>query len=356
MAVASPRPLPDQLTVIVLRALPGLGDWLCAVPTLRALRTARPDARVHLVGLARTRAFVERYPGLIDGFHAFPGWPGIPEQSLDSGAVPGFLAALQGLEADLAIQLHGSGEITNELVELFGAAATAGFYRPGERCPDPARYLPWGDADSEAERGLRLLRRLGIDAPERRLVFPISDGAPDEAERLLASRGVGSPFVVLHPGGHQEQNRWPVDRFGRIGREIAGLGWQIVITGEAAEAGLTADVAGAIPGAVDLGGETSLDTVAAVLRRATLLVTNDTGISHLADALDVPSVVVFANDDGTRRRRWAPLDVGLHRPVDAAGDAAALDVALAARRLLALRDDPGEKTSGTGPRRRGAVA
>src|SRR5689334_19992445 len=113
MAVVSPRPLPDRPTVVVLRALPGLGDWLCAVPTLRALKAARPDARIHLVGLAPTRPLVARFVGLVDGFHAFPGWPGLPEQRVDTAAIPGFLAGIQSLEADLAIQLHGSGETTN---------------------------------------------------------------------------------------------------------------------------------------------------------------------------------------------------------------------------------------------------
>ena len=337
MAVVSPRPLLDQPTVIVLRALPGMGDWLCAVPTLRALRVARPDARIHLLGLAATRTLVDRYPELVDGFHAFPGWPGLPEQPLDAGAIPGFLAAIQGLEADVAIQLHGSGETTNELIQLFGAGSISGFYRPGAPCPDPSRFLQWQDADPEVGRGLRLLRLLGLEAGDASLSFPVAPQADDDADRLLRAGGIGDRFVVVHPGGHTRENRWPVPGFGRAGREIAALGWQIVVTGEPAEAELTASVARAIPGALDLGGETSLDTMAALLQRATLVVTNDTGISHLADALRVPSVVVFANDDGTRRQRWAPLDASLHEPVQAtAVGATTRDVAVAARRLLAL--------------------
>jgi ADP-heptose:LPS heptosyltransferase len=352
MAVASPRPLLDQPTVIVLRALPGMGDWLCAVPTLRALRAARPDARIHLVGLGATRSLVGRYPELVDGFHAFPGWPGLPEQPLDAGAIPGFLAALQGLEADLAIQLHGSGETTNELVQLFGAASIAGFYRPGADCPDPSRFLPWQDTDPEVGRGLRLLTLLGLEAEDASLSFPVSPDAIEDGDRLLRTRGIGDRFVVVHPGGHTRANRWPVDGFGRVGREIATLGWQIVVTGEPAEAELTASVARAIPGAVDLGGETSLDAMAAVVQRATLVVTNDTGVSHLADALRVPSVVVFANDDGTRRRRWAPLDATLHQPVHATVDGAATrDVAVAARRLLTL----GGRVDGAPASQSGAV-
>lgn len=353
MAVVSPRPLPDQPTVIVLRALPGLGDWLCAVPTLRALRAARPEARVHLVALARTRPLVGRYARLIDAFHAFPGWPGLPEQRVDATAIPGFLSALQGLEADLAIQLHGSGEMTNELVELFGAADVAGFHRRGARCPDPGRFLVWHDADPEVQRGLSLLAHLGLPTKDADLSFPVAPEADAEADRLLRSSGVVDRFVVIHPGSHHPENRWPIDGFARVGREVAALGWRVVVTGEADEAELTAAVTSVIPESVDLAGRTSLDTLAATLGRATLVVTNDTGVSHLADALRVPSVVVFANDDGTRRRRWAPLDSALHQPIDAAGGRTAdRDVAVAARRLLAITS---RARDGRG-RSRGAVA
>src|SRR4051812_3819847 len=181
MAAVSPRPLPDQPTVIVLRALPGLGDWLCAEPTIRALRANRPDARIHLVALGSTRDLIRRYDGLVDGFHAFPGWPGLPERPVDVAAIPGFLAALQNLEADLAIQLHGSGGITNELIELFGARDVTGFFEPGTHCPDPARFIEWRETEPEVRRGLRLLSVLGIQADDASLAFPLDPAGRAEA-------------------------------------------------------------------------------------------------------------------------------------------------------------------------------
>jgi ADP-heptose:LPS heptosyltransferase len=85
------------------------------------------------------------------------------------------------------------------------------------------------------------------------------------------------------------------------------------LTGSAHEAQLTAAVARAMRApAVDLAGRTSLGAMGALLSRARLLVTNDTGISHLAAALRVPSVVVFTASDPAR---WAPLDARLHRRV-----------------------------------------
>jgi ADP-heptose:LPS heptosyltransferase len=332
MAAVSPGPIPDRAVIVVLRALPGLGDWLCAVPALRALRRSRPDARIHLVALPATRLLVSRYAGLVDGFHAFPGWPGLPDAALDRRRVPGFLAAIQDLEPDLAIQLHGSGETTNEIVELFGARAVAGFFRPGRRCPDPLRFVPWRETEPEVRRGLTLLGALGVDLPEdaERLEFPLEAAGERSARALLRESGIDGPFVVVHPGGRRPAARWPAVSFGRVARELAGLGRRVVVTGLPDELPLTASVAAEVPAAIDLGGRTDLDTLGWLLRLAGLAVTNDTGISHLADALDVPSVVVFAADDGSRAARWAPLDADRHPAI---GGSTAR-VSARARRLL----------------------
>ena len=65
--------------IAVLRALPGVGDLLCAVPALRAVRAAHPGAEVTLIGLPGATWFIERFRPYVDRLLPLTAWPGLPE-------------------------------------------------------------------------------------------------------------------------------------------------------------------------------------------------------------------------------------------------------------------------------------
>jgi ADP-heptose:LPS heptosyltransferase len=317
---------------VVLRALQ-LGDLLCAVPTLRALRTALPDAEVVLVGLPWARAFVDRFGHYVDGFQEFPGWPGLPEREPDLAAVPGFLADLQAEHFDLAVQLHGSGPFVNPLTVLFSARRAAGFYLPGDYCPDPDLFLPWPDSGHEVRRLLRLTDFLGMPAPSEDLEFPLREEDFLELRRLAdPARLRPGGYVCVHPGASVPERRWPAANFAAVAEALARRGLTVVLTGTAAEAGLTRAVAAAVPcDCLDLAARTSLGGLAALFAGARLLVCNDTGVSHLAAALRLPSVVVSTGDNPAR---WAPADGRLHRVLCRADGVPVREVLAQAHALL----------------------
>jgi ADP-heptose:LPS heptosyltransferase len=297
--------------VAVFRALM-LGDLLCAVPALRALRAGLPRARITLIGLPWARALVQRLPALIDDCIDFPGWPGLPEVPCDVRALPDFMAQVQARHFDLALQMHGSGSVVNPLVATFGARHSAGFcgahaWRPDA---DAALYPKWPESGHEIDRLLQLTDALGLPRRGRHLEFPVQD-ADRTALRALWPGADEQPYVCVHAGAQLPSRRWPLERFAAVADTLADAGRRVVLTGGAPETELVNALAACMRHAsVNLVGRTSLWTLGALIEGAERVVCNDTGISHIAAALGRPSVVVSCGADVAR---WAPLDTSRHR-------------------------------------------
>lgn len=310
---ARPLGLQGAARVAVVRALHGIGDLLCTVPALRALRAALPRAHVTLIGLPTGRPFVARFSHYVDEFLEFPGYPGIPEVPVDPGRVARFLHEAQRRTFDLALQLHGSGATSNAFAVLLGARRTAGFYLPGSYCPDEDLFLAYPSDEPEIRRHLALIRFLGFESEGEHLEWRVTD----EDARALDELGVGElerhGYVCVHPGARERLRRWPPERFAEVADLLASHGLRVVLTGSAEEAPCVEAVGERMTHEyIDLAGRTNLGAFGALLSRARLLVSNDTGPSHLAAALAVPSVVVFTGSDPAR---WAPLDRKRHRAI-----------------------------------------
>lgn len=320
-------------SLVIFRALQ-LGDMLCAVPALRALRTALPATRVVLVGLPWAVQFAERFPGYVDAFLPFPGHHLLPEQQVKTDAVAAFYAAIRQHRFDLALQMHGSGEITNAIVQSFGARCMAGF---GIAPHNPGRddfFYPYPGSGPEPLRLLELTEQLGAPPIGTHLEFPITSA--DEQE--LAASGVAAglapdSYLCIHPGARWRDKCWQPQLFAQVADQLAtefGLG--VVLTGSSNEAGLTAAVARHMrTSAIDAAVPLSIGAMAALMSRAKLLLCNDTGVSHIAAGLKLRSVVVFSKAD---IRRWAPLDQLRHRCLWDPGGERAGEVLAEARALL----------------------
>jgi ADP-heptose:LPS heptosyltransferase len=140
-----------------------------------------------------------------------------------------------------------------------------------------------------------------------------------EAARVLAAANVPERFAVLHAarGIPLDRVRWPIDRFAAIGDAIAtSFAVPIVLTGATADAA-SIDAIGAAMRAphAAIAGKTSLMGLAALLGKAALVVALDSGPMHIAAALGVPTVGVFALRTD-RPDRWRPLgpSVAVVRP------------------------------------------
>jgi ADP-heptose:LPS heptosyltransferase len=310
--------------IAVVRALPGVGDLLCAAPGLAAVRAAHPTAEVTLVGLPSAAWFLDAHPALVDDLLPVVGVPGLPEIVPDAALARRFFAAAGARRFDLALQVHGSGVTSNPLTTMLGAR-----HQVGAACPDqwqpPGTVVPYPDDVHETHRVLAVTTAAG--APPVGTTVDLRVDAADQAAAARLLGGLGNRpaahagYACLHPGASRPDNRWPPTRFAAVGDRLADAGLRVVLTGSGPEAPVTGAVASAMSAPVDdLTGRTSVRSLAAVFAGARLVVSNDTGAAHVAAAVRAPSVVVFpASGDP---RRWAPLDAVRHRVVAPGGDGA----------------------------------
>ena len=317
----------DPARIAIFQAL-NLGDLLCTTPALRAMRGRFPAAEITFIGRPWAEDFVARL-STVDRFLPFPGFPGIAESP------PGAMGTVaQWPRFDLVMQMHGSGEVSNGFVATLAATHSVGFGPPGERRLTTA--LNWVESEPEPLRWLRLAEAVGAASARLHLEFPVTP-----AERARATALIGAPderpVIGLHAGASDPNRRWPADSFARLGDRLAEYcRARLVLTGSQQERSLTTSVRRVMTaGTIDLAGMTDLGELAAVISALDLLVTNDTGVSHVATATRTPSVVLFGP---TRPDRWAPLDRRRHQVIDATSYPGAPSDGGAALRALSVDD------------------
>ena len=302
----------DIKSIIIFRALQ-LGDMLCAVPALRALRYAYPDAKITLSGLPWEQSFQERFSDYLDDFAWFPGYPGLPEQALNPEDFTVFLASVQQRKFDLAIQLQGNGSIVNPMIELFGARITAGYYLIDDYAPNKDYFMEYPDHGSEITRHTRLMKFLDLPSQGDDLEFPLNN-KDTEAYQTLDLDLQPESYVCIHPGSRGSWRQWPTKNFAKIAEFCADLGFKIVVTGTEAERSITADVIRQMrTGVLDLTGKTNLGAIAILIKNTRALISNCTGVSHIAAAFKTPSIVISMDGEP---ERWAPINKQLHKTIN----------------------------------------
>jgi len=297
--------------IAVFRALQ-LGDMLCVIPAIRALRHELPSAKITLLGLPWAKGFVERFDEYFDKFIHFAGYPGLPEQTFHEFEFEDFIKKIRREKFDLLLQMQGNGTIVNPLVFTLGANYVAGFYNEDSFVDSPF-FMPYPDHGPEIRRHLLLMQHLQIPSQGDHLEFPLTKQDQKDFDELLLPV-YPKNYVCIHPGSRGRWRQWPPQFFALIADFCIEQGLTAVITGTKEETDITTEVIKCmhhVP--IDLTGKTSLGAIAVLIKNAFMLVSNCTGVSHVADAFDTPSVVISMDGEP---ERWAPLNRKLHRVTD----------------------------------------
>jgi ADP-heptose:LPS heptosyltransferase len=307
-----------------------VGDSLLQTPLLRALRRGLPNARIDLVAHARSAALFASNPHLTNVIAHDPkahrGW-----------RCPRFLPFAWGLRRagyDLVIDAFGNRR-SAWLTSVLGATITVGWdglhaRRYARRAPVTAAHI--------IDRYLALGVAAGVAGVGPELDLVLRDEWRTWAERCQQTFSSADPLVLINVGAGDPRKRWPAERVGELARTVGGRGLRCVLLWGPGEEAL-ARTAAAISGAA-MAPACSLGESAALIARAALLVTPDSGPLHMATALRVPVVGLFSTEHpdryGPRSGRFALVTApGCGQPGAQAADITHDQVLAACTGLLA---------------------
>jgi heptosyltransferase I len=297
-----------------------LGDVVHTIPILVKLRARYPDALIDWLITPENADLVRDHPALSraimfrrNEFARF---------GLNWSATAGpfeLLAAIRQAHYDLVIDLHGQFRSAIATIAT-GAPIRIGFDRPRRRprraSASRSPAVPGEHGWTGAREGAWIaythripIPTLDVHAVDRYLwlapMLGLDDGPPDlriylapretlRVDNLLLAHGVAErPLAVLVPGTIWETKHWNVDGFAQVGRHLHASGFEVVIAGTARDSVLSRAIVDKCPGAHDLTGQTTVAGLVALIQRAAICVTNDSGSMHVAVAVGTPVVSVF---------------------------------------------------------------
>jgi ADP-heptose:LPS heptosyltransferase len=287
----APVPWPEIRRILAVRA-DNLGDVVMLTPALRALRSAVPRARIDLLASPAGAALAPLLPSVTEVIAASVAWQQIDPAPVDRGEAERELvermragrydlmlvftspsqspwpAAYAGLLAGIPLRAVHSTE--------FGGAAATHWVSPPP------------DGTHQVDQCLHLLEALGVPP-----------AGPELELAAIARCAADQPYVLLAPGGSAPSKRYRADRFAQAAKIMAGAGLDVLVTGTAREQGLIESVVHGA-GSARVRPLIGLDVpaLAAAVGSADVVLCNNSGCMHLADALGTPVVTTYA---GTER-------------------------------------------------------
>ncbi len=307
--------------VLVVRP-DNVGDVIMTGPVFRALAAAVPGARLDLLASPAGAAAAALLPAVDGTVVASVSWQQLAadERTADLGADPDadLVAALAARDYDAAVVLTSFSQSpwpAAQVCRRAGIPVRVGMSKEF----GGAGLTHWvpapPDSDHQVDRMLAVLRGVGVPATDPTLRAVV----PDDARARVAALVGDDSYAVVAPGASCPSRRYPPERFAAAGRRLADAGLRVVVTGTDRERDLVTAAAEGVPGVTTLAGDLDLAGLAALLAGAAVVVANNSGGVHLADAVGTPVVDVFAGTEtvGQYRPRSVPAAV-LTRPTTCA--------------------------------------
>lgn len=280
--------MPDYRNILLIKPS-SLGDIVHAMPTCAAIRKAYPKARLTWLVKRQWAGLVERIDGVDRVWSVEPTLQGWLSQ----------VAPLRAERFDLVVDLQGLFR-SAAIGWLSGSPLCLGFANGREGSPwfySERVTVPQADMHA-VDRYLLVAKALGAvgsGTPEFRFRIPQTD--EDEVDRLLSRSGVtpGMSWVAMNVSARWRTKRWPAASFAEVADRLQqdGCGTVVMIGGPDERADVAAVKGEMKTPAIDLAGATTVGLLPALLSKASMLITNDSGPMHIAAAVGTPVVALF---------------------------------------------------------------
>ena len=284
-----------------------IGDVVLTTPVIRALRKNFPQARLSILVAPATRELVDGNPHLTRVL--------VDDRQGSHRGPAGFFRLVQTLRKenfDLALVFHTKRR-TNLLCFLAGIPRRVGYAdkKFGFLLTQKIKDTRPSGQKHESQYCLDVLRAMGIPVQEIELYLPLQRAAEDWVKELFTSQNINPrSLIAVHPGASDPTKQWPVHRFAevmnRLGERYAS---RFVLIGATNNREAAAQIISGVKYPIlDLTGKTTVGQSASLLKHCRLLISNDSGPVHIADALGTPVISIFTrNQPGINPERWQPL-------------------------------------------------
>jgi len=285
-----PRNKPAEIQNVLLVSTTGLGDTVLSTPAVAAARKAWPEAKLHVFVHVRWSGLLEACPHL-ETVIEYPG---------KFRRVWRLIRQFRKFHLNAAFVLHHNDPDILPLVYLSGAQyivcrSTTKFnflLDVSVKNLDPSRHI--------AQRRLDLIQAVAGDVPSSDVEIFLPERKRKWAMIYWEKKGLSEDerFVALNPGGSHQAKQWPSEHWKLLLNLILdSSNLRVVLVGSPTEKALMYELAfGSDRNKVMVTARQDVMESAALLERALVLVGPDSGLGHLASAMNIPVIILFGPD------------------------------------------------------------
>jgi len=299
---------------ILLSRVDKIGDLILTTPAIEVVRKNFPNSFISFLSGVETEALIKNNPYLDEVIT-------LDKKGKHKGIL-GFLKILSQIRKrkfDLAINFHPANRV-HLLCFLSRISSRVGYdWKLGRLNNYKVKHIKQLGKRSEADYNFDLLARIGINEVSHNQTIIVDRSALSRIDNDLRNKNIGN-FIIIHPGASCKSKLWPLENFIALAKKIIEeKHLKIIFILGPYESSMKKDIEDGLGSDIRIYQDLKLEDLIALLFKADVLISNDSGPMHIADAFSKPLIAIFGRiQPGLSFRRWGPLNknaVIIHKDV-----------------------------------------